>query len=298
MPRFRSLRLARPFNPAYRCTARRKSVRVLDKETEVTTVSDDLTVSADAWRILAATVRGTSHQRSGTEGQDSHCWRLVAGRCLVAAVADGAGSAPHGGPGAEIAARTAVEFLAAQSEVTEDGCVRDGRERVAAALSAAREAVATEAVVRGVPERDLATTLIVVLASPEGVAVGQVGDGAAIVRERGGPLLALTSPGNEACVNETTFLVTADALSTAQLVTWEGAVESLALFTDGLQRLALRMPEAVPHAPFFQPLFRFLADAADLTLAQRELEAFFNSPRITERTDDDLTLFLAAPVHS
>ena len=29
------------------------------------------------------------------------------------------------------------------------------------------------------------------------------------------------------------------------------------MFSDGLQRLALKLPEGTPHAPFFTPLFRF-----------------------------------------
>ena len=60
--------------------------------------------------------------------------------------------------------------------------------------------------------------------------------------------------------------------------------------------LALKMPEATPHAPFFSPLFRFMAQVADEAAAKEQLEAFRCSERVRERTDDDLTLLLAALV--
>ena len=57
--------------------------------------------------------------------------------------------------------------------------------------------------------------------------------------------------------------------------------------------LALKMPGAAPHAPFFAPLFRFVEDVSDETEAKAQLEAFLRSPGIQQRTDDDLTLVLA-----
>jgi len=54
------------------------------------------------------------------------------------------------------------------------------------------------------------------------------------------------------------------------------------------------MPSGEPHQPFFSPLFRFVAQVTDETVAQEELMEFLQSPRVTQRTDDDLTLLLAA----
>jgi hypothetical protein len=50
----------------------------------------------------------------------------------------------------------------------------------------------------------------------------------------------------------------------------------------------------VAHAPFFAPLFKFIAEAKDLDVANQELTGFLRSPRVCDRTDDDLTLLLAA----
>ena len=46
------------------------------------------------WRVTGASVPGVSHLRSGLPCQDAHAWRQEAGGVLIAAVADGAGSAP------------------------------------------------------------------------------------------------------------------------------------------------------------------------------------------------------------
>ena len=52
------------------------------------------------------------------------------------------------------------------------------------------------------------------------------------------------------------------------------------------------MPEATPHAPFFNPLLRFVSAATDAEAAGEELRSFLRSPRVTSQTTDDLTLVL------
>jgi hypothetical protein len=139
--------------------------------------------------------------------------------------------------------------------------------------------------------RDLATTLIAVVVTSELAATAHVGDGAAVLKTAA-ELLLLAAPQASEYVNETTFLVSADYLNAVQFGCWYGRARQLALFTDGLQRLALQMPLQRPHAPFFTPLFQFAANAGAEATAQ--LEGFLRSPRIAERADDDLTLLLAA----
>ena len=109
-------------------------------------------------------------------------------------------------------------------------------------------------------------------------------------------LIALTVPQSGEYINETTFLISPDALDKTQVTVWRGTPAQVAVFSDGLQMLALKLPEGTPHAPFFAPLFRFVAQMTDEVEAQEQLKAFLHSPRITERADDDLTLLLAAVV--
>src|SRR5208282_2256447 len=70
-------------------------------------------------------------------------------------------------------------------------------------------------------------------------------------------------------------------------------VDQVALFTDGLQMLALNYAEKTGHSPFFLPLFQKLADAPSSEELVEPLNRFLDSPRVNERTDDDKTLVLA-----
>src|SRR5258706_16473770 len=64
------------------------------------------------WRLLGASVTGTSHTKSGLPCQDAHAYREVAG-CALLVVADGAGSAQRSAEGAQCATQAAVSALAA-----------------------------------------------------------------------------------------------------------------------------------------------------------------------------------------
>ncbi|MEA5513204.1 PP2C family serine/threonine-protein phosphatase [Nodularia sp. UHCC 0506] len=246
------------------------------------------------WRVVAASVCGTSHVKNQQLCQDAHHWQLLPGNVLVTAAADGAGSASQGKVGAMVAVETAIETLAMQ-EITPDILADDAlvQSLLNQALLAARKAVEDEAIACSKQPQDLATTLIVMLATPNMVAVAQIGDGLAVAKDHQGNLLALTTPDNGEYINQTTFLTSPDALDTAQIKLWRETIVNIGVLTDGLQMLALNMLVGEPHKPFFFPLFDFVENAEDKTLAKEQLVRFLGSERITQRTDDDLTLILA-----
>lgn len=248
------------------------------------------------WQTVSASVAGTSHQKRGQPCQDAHYARVLPQGILVAAVADGAGSAAWAEVGAEIAVQVAVGTICKSLELLppldDDGwkvCLSN-------TVVTVQNALETEASSRDVSIRDLAATLILVIATKELVAVVQVGDGAAVVGNQAGETIALTAPCSGEHINETTFLISANALDVAQFQVWHGHPQHLAIFSDGLQMLALKMPEGTPHAPFFTPLFKFVASVNNEDEAKDQLENFLKSPRVTEKADDDLTLFLASLV--
>jgi len=162
------------------------------------------------------------------------------------------------------------------------------------AMLTAKLAVEAEAAACEKQPPDLASTLIIAIASPEIVAVGQVGDGVAVAKDESGNLTALTVPEHGEFINETTFLTSPHAIETAQLRVWRQAIANVGVLTDGLQMLAMNMSIGVPHRPFFLPLFDFVANIEDKTAAKEQLVKFLRSERITQRTDDDLTLIIAA----
>lgn len=252
-----------------------------------------------AWRVAAAYVTGSSHGKLGQPCQDAHHWVRLPDGWLLGAVADGAGSAKLGEVGADVATRTAVATL--RQELDGAGPAQGWDEArwrglLTRALQAARDAVAAEAATRGAAVRELATTLLLVVAAPDRVAAAQIGDGAVVLGDHQGRIQGLTTPKAGEYINETVFLVSPGALAQAQTAVWEGEAAHLAAFSDGLQMLALKMPGGSPHGPFFEPLFRFVEQAGDEDEASRKLGEFLQSPRLRERTDDDLTLLLAARV--
>ena len=244
---------------------------------------------AATWRALGASVRGTSHLRADQPCQDAHAVRRLPGGALAIAVADGAGSVAHAEAGARAAAHAAVDALAASAATVADG---GWTALVDAALAAALNAVEAAAAQRGVEARELSTTLIACVVTGDGVMVAQVGDGAVIAAEEGG-MRALTAPTSGEFANETVFLTSPGAVAAAQRTVWRGQARHLAVFSDGLQALALKLPERTPHEPFFAPLFAFAAQAGDHGDAEAQLRAFLSSERVTTRSDDDITLVLA-----
>lgn len=252
------------------------------------------------WRVVAASVRGDGHEKAGQLCQDAHFWQALPGEAagdsgvLLAAVADGAGSAPLAEVGSSIAARAAVQALCASALPPRDGNDECWKAWLAAALRAARAAVEEEARSRQVEAGEMATTLIVAAVAGELVAAAQVGDGAVVVGDAEGSITALTAPQSGEYINETTFLTSPNALESAQAVVRRQWATRLAVFSDGLQMLALAMPEGTPHEPFFAPLFRFAAGARDEQAAGERLAQFLSSPLIRERTHDDVTLLLAS----
>lgn len=198
------------------------------------------------------------------------------------------------------------------------------------AFMAARAALAEMAEAEQRPLRDFAATLSLVMAGDDFLAAGAIGDCAVIGSNgsRDDDLHTLIPLERGEYANETHFLTGDDAAERIRVVLLPQRPARLALFSDGLARLALQWPEQTPHKPFFAPLFAFAlgippapapgeappaaplfpgqpADApADVPMpggenaaifagAAAQLAAFLASARVNARTDDDKALVLA-----
>jgi hypothetical protein len=245
------------------------------------------------WRVVGASVQGESHRRKGLTCQDAHEFRDVGGSMLVAAVADGAGSASCSEVGSALAARAAVAEAISKLHDCLPRSDNEWRDLLNHAFHAARHDVVSQAMVLEVPAVELATTLLVAVVTPGRLAVAQIGDGAVVARRDDDSYVAVTRPMDQEYINETTFLTSPTYLEAMQYEVQSVGITGLALFTDGLQMLALKMPQGVPHVAFFAPLMHLLATATERDRAEAQLRSFLQSPRITQRADDDLTLVLA-----
>lgn len=257
--------------------------------------------SAPDWRVTGAAAIGVSHQRLGLPCQDAQGYRLMTDGTLLVALADGAGSAAFSDQGARCAVNEALDALSLAFEaapVEHRGEEDFSWERLLLyeVFRAARSAVLRLAEENGAaPEsyaREYACTLTCAIATSAGLVVGQVGDGS-VVAATGEELFAVTRLQRGEYANETHFLTEEDALDQLVIDVVEKPVTGLAVMSDGLIRLALKLPTQEPHVPFFQPLFRFAAAVTDAGQAAGQLASFLNSARVNDRTDDDKSLVLA-----
>jgi hypothetical protein len=247
------------------------------------------------WRVIGASVQGESHRRKGQPCQDAHQWCELPGGMLVAAVADGAGSAACAEIGSVLAAGGVIASAKEQLSRRIPASDEEWYFTLQNTFFGAREAVIAGADELEVPISDLATTLLVAIVTPELVAAGQVGDGAVVARLNGNTFEAFTRPLmlEQEYVNETNFLTSPSFVGHTQLVVQRAAISGLTLISDGLQMLALKMPQAEPHPAFFAPLLQLAAAPGERNRAEEQLRSFLKSPRICDRADDDLTLLLA-----
>lgn len=247
------------------------------------------------WLVVAASVVGTSHVATGSPCQDSCLARVETdpGKppLLTIFVADGAGSAAYGAAGADLAIEAAAAFVGEHYATPEfaltDAWAVDCIQAVRARIYAEAERNASRA-------RDYACTFLGVIASPLGTLLMQVGDGAIVV-DVGGGLTVPIAPMAGEYANMTHFVTDEDAVDVLAVEVLPAGARKVAVFTDGLQRLALNLTDNTAHEPFFAPFFAVLATA---TAAQEEdlraeLVRFLSSPAVNERTDDDKTFVIA-----
>lgn len=244
----------------------------------------------DLWRVASASVTGTAHRRLDGLCQDACGWRVRGDGVLVAVAADGAGAAPRSREGAQVAVAAALLALDAPLGPP-DAPGLD--EIVRAAFARAREALSALAAQGDLPLAHFACTLACALVTADAALTGSLGDSAIVVEMADGLRLASALPQRGEYANETNFLTQDGALERVQLTRSDGSARALAVFTDGLLRLALQLPAYSPHEPFFRPLFTFMAQAGDPAQAAAELTDFLDSERVNARTDDDKTLVLA-----
>jgi hypothetical protein len=253
-------------------------------------------VTIGGWKYAAASVIGTSHQKlPGGVCQDSHAVRyLERASVLAAVVSDGAGSASQ----AHIGSRLTCDLIA--SEIA--GAAEDklfAQSFACDTLARVQAMLGEEADRSGLAIRDFACTMLVAIAAPQVTAFWQIGDGAMCFRGDGTEKYHYAYwPEKGDYANVTYFVTDTKAQDELQFDTVEGEAVELALFSDGIERLALDFVAGEVHTGFFNGLFphmRALSDGFSLDLSKR-IEEFLGSERVNKRTDDDKTLILASRI--
>ena len=245
------------------------------------------------WRFAAARAIGTSHLKANLPCQDWQVCEVLENGSLVAAVADGAGSAALAERGAEIVVATVIGHLKhSLGKRREDFSVVL---REAAAL--ARDAISAEADREGTDLRSYASTLLAVVLSPKSGGALQIGDGVIVIRDGGGDGWTwIFWPQRGEYANTTFFLTDDGALDRMETEVFSTDITDVALMSDGLEPLALHYASKTVHDPFFKGMFQGLVKAdgcAEISALSDSLEQFLSSERVGSRTDDDVSLILA-----
>lgn len=248
------------------------------------------------WKVIRATAVGTSHVDSNLPCQDD-CYAGVMHITdeldyLVCLVSDGAGSAKEGGKGAELACVTARSSIEAtlgnlSSSSLDETLVEEWIKDI-------RRVIYEMANANALTARDYACTLLGAVVSPNKAVFFQIGDGA-IVASSGYAQGVVFWPDSGLYANMTNFVTEEDALSHLHISVTSARIDEVALFSDGLQLLALSFEQRTPHIPFFEPMLNVLRKQIPIEceVLDEQLACFLNSSQINGRTDDDKTLVLA-----
>jgi hypothetical protein len=250
------------------------------------------------WKYVYDSITGTSHAQSSQPCQD-YCKGKVheygSSNVLIAACSDGAGSAMLSSFGA----KESGERFFAEVELWLQNCVISGppdHEIINSWVNAARISVLEKAIELNALPRELACTLIGAVVADNWAVFVQIGDGAIVFDCEDSYQVAFW-PENGEYAN-TTYFLTDDHYEKHVMIDVlpQKKITELAVFTDGLQMLALDYVNSQPYTRFFTPLFATVRSSQDQELLQKDLLAYLSSERMNKRTDDDKSLLLATRV--
>jgi len=258
------------------------------------------------WKTIVKCAVGVSHQQQNLPYQDYGNYFIFKERCLLGAVADGAGSAKYSDIGSKIAVNTAISFLKAYfDELIEKKRlfpqiprqntpnINQAQNLYTDLLKEVLKAINEEAQRLNCSYQDLACTLIIFFALPNSITAMQIGDGFLAVRPVDGDLQLLFTPDKGEYINETTFITSSNAFEEMQVKVLEKPCSFICASTDGLEKVAINFKDWQPFPPFFNPLEEYMKETVETHEDDQYIIDFLNSERLNARTNDDKTLLLA-----
>lgn len=254
------------------------------------------------WKHISVSVVGTSHDLTGTPCQDSSVCRVFTlgdgSEVLVAVASDGAGSAKRAEEGSALACSLLIREMEALFGAESDGDIADiTNEFLASWLVSFQREVTIRAGHEELRARDFACTLIIGIIGDQSAVFAQIGDGAIVVPSPEEPdeYCYVFWPQKGEYANETYFATDREAHTRIQYDHVPRRIDEVAVFTDGIQNLALHYQTQSAHNPFFRPVFAWLRPASEHYAEKftASLAAYLASEKINQATDDDKTLILA-----
>lgn len=248
-----------------------------------------------AWRYVYASVAGTSHAQTGLACQDFGLVAMIPGpepTKILLVASDGAGTAMESAAGANVAVSTiASRLISHLGSASIDTVSKDVFQLW---LDEVVHTLEARAYSLGTTLREHACTLLGAVVDQRGALFFQIGDGAVVVGQ-GAQYQPVFWPQNGEYANTTYFVTDEQGRAGLAFEHTTREITDVAVFTDGLQSLALRYATKDAHAPFFAGLFPHLrseppGEAMEL---KTRLTEWLACESINRRTDDDKTLLLA-----
>jgi hypothetical protein len=247
-----------------------------------------------SWCYAAASAIGTTHQTSHTVCQDAHGLQFIDHLdAFVGIVSDGAGSASQSQVGSRYTCDAVLKGIRAVEPdmLFSKSLAADVLEHLRIEL----QQLADDA---GIDVREFACTMLVAIVGREKAAFWQIGDGATCFRARDADCFSYAFwPEKGDYANVTFFITDKNAQSHLEFDIASTEIAELAMFTDGIERLALDFISGEAHTAFFTglfPAFRGLQAPGYSSDLSSQIAGFLSSERVNKRTDDDKTLLLAS----
>ncbi|MEO6521958.1 MAG: PP2C family serine/threonine-protein phosphatase [Mucilaginibacter sp.] len=248
------------------------------------------------WKVIGQSVIGTSHIQSGKGCEDAVLYQLVdladEEQALICLISDGAGSAQFAAEASQLTVQKGVSILAdwiAIEKIIDEAAMTELAELLYDQLKVTAEE-------RDVPLNEFSCTLLGFVILPDQACFLQIGDGAIVRDDGNGNFMHLWWPHNGEYQNTTAFLIDDPNLSQLKMKVVYETVTEVAIFSDGLQMLALNNETESVHQPFFADLFKVLRmtnSPEHIDILNNRLSAYLSGEAINNRTDDDKTLLIA-----
>jgi hypothetical protein len=250
------------------------------------------------WKVIGQSVIGSSHIQNDKTCEDAVHYELVElgdDEALICFVSDGAGSAKNAARASQTAVTQSVAIL---RELVANGVEIDEQHLLTLAenIYDTLKELADEL---KEPVNEFSCTLLGFVILPAKACFLQIGDGAIVRSDGNGYFTHIWWPHNGEYQNTTAFLVDDPNLPNLKIKIVEESIDEVAVFTDGLQMLALNNEAEQVHQPFFNDLFKWLRKATNdehITILNNKLNEYLAGDVINNRTDDDKTLLLATKV--
>jgi len=167
---------------------------------------------------------------------------------------------------------------------------------IAAWFDSTRDLINAVALRRSLALRDFAATAVCVLSVGVNTVMAHVGDGCAVFREISSSRWIAPSWPHHGEYAATTYFVTDAESLQLRITRIDRAIDSFAVFSDGIERLALDFSVNAPSPRFFDKItapVRAAPGSGRIRNLSLSLKEYLGSDAVNNRTDDDKSLVVA-----